>query len=337
MSDKVYYFETLKFLDKRKKLKEAISIAHPNFALVKYWGKNDTEENQPAMSSVSVTIDSLISKTKISENSSSKYLKWSLNGREQNDLSRILPTINYLSNLYGTENNIQIESSNNFPTAAGLASSASGIASLVTAFAKYYDLHLTMEEKIKACILGSGSAPRSLLGGFVLMDHLDHFRCSQILERSEWHLNILVCITSNDEKNISSRDAMEISRKTSPNYEEWLDINSLHIKQAIRYIKAKDLLGLGKVAEENCDFMHKVINSSVPSITYKNRMTEMCIETVKQLRDSGHQLFYTVDAGPQVKIICEQKTSKIIKDAILRQAIVPQIIDTSIGMPPQSL
>jgi diphosphomevalonate decarboxylase len=337
LSDKVYYFETLKFLHKRKKLKEAIAIAHPNFALVKYWGKNDIKENQPAMSSVSVTIDSLISKTKISKNSSSKDLKWSLNGREQNDLNRILPTINYLSNLYGTKDNIQIESSNNFPTAAGLASSASGIASLVTAFERYYDLQLPMEEKIKACMLGSGSAPRSLLGGFVLMDHLDHFRCSQILERTEWQLNILVCITSTEEKIISSRQAMEISRKTSPHYGKWLDINSSHIRQAIRFIKAKDLLGLGKVSEENCDFMHKVIHSSIPSITYKSEMTEMCIETVKQLRNKGHQLFYTIDAGPQVKIICERKTSKIIKDAILKQKIAPQIIDASIGMPAQSL
>ena len=197
-------------------MKETVAIAHPNFALVKYWGKKDSNQNRPAMSSISVTVDSMISKTKIFKNPQSNHHQLFINGIEEFDLSKILPPLEYLSEFSGADEYLVIESQNNFPTSSGLASSASGIASFVTAYEAYYDLCLDINHKAEASMLGSGSAPRSLIGGFVLMDHKDNFRCSQILKEPEWPLDVLICIVSKEPKEISSREGMEISKKTSP-------------------------------------------------------------------------------------------------------------------------
>ena len=109
-------------------MSEVTAIAHPNFALVKYWGKADSVSNRPAMSSISLTIDALTSTTNISKNQGSSENIWILNGEEQNDLARINPVLKYLNNISRNNYGCIIKSGNNFPTSAGLASSASGIA-----------------------------------------------------------------------------------------------------------------------------------------------------------------------------------------------------------------
>mgnify|MGYP003388172605 FL=1 len=317
-----------------KNSKETTAIAHPNFALVKYWGKRDVTRNQPAMSSISITVDSMQSETTLTRNKLSNQHRLFINGKEESDLSRILPTIHYLSNCSKSDDYLMIKSKNNFPTSAGLASSASGIASFVTAYDAHYEMDLTMDDKVNACILGSGSSPRSLIGGFVIMDHRDNFKCSEILNKSDWPLDVLICIASTEPKKISSREGMEISRKTSPIYQNWLDINLEHINKASESIKVKDISELGKISEENCKLMHKVMSTSDPSIVYKSDITKSCLVVVEELRAKGHELFYTIDAGPQVKIICNPRSSEIIKDEILSKTRVKEIIHTKIGGPP---
>jgi len=316
-------------------LKETVAIAHPNFALVKYWGKKDSKKNRPAMSSISVTVDSMISKTKISKNSKSNHHQLFINGVEQSDLSKILPPIEYLSEFSKTDEYLVIESQNNFPTSSGLASSASGVASFVTAYEAHYELCLDINHKVEASMLGSGSAPRSLIGGFVFMDHKNNYRCSQILKEPEWPLDMLICIVSKESKKISSREGMKISKKTSPIYQDWLDVNEKHINLALNAIKDKDISQLEKVTENNCKLMHKVMKTSKPSISYMTDVTHGCLTEIEKLRSSGHKLFYTIDAGPQVKIICDPKSTEIIRDTITDNTGVIDIIYSGLGGPPR--
>ena len=316
-------------------MKETTAIAHPNFALIKYWGKEDSSQNSPAMSSISVTVDSMHSKTKIFDNSQSNRHQLFINGVEESDLSKILPPLEYLSKFSKSEDYLIIQSQNNFPTSSGLASSASGIASFVTAYEAHYDLNLDVSQRVEACLLGSGSAPRSLIGGFVLMDHNNNYRCTQILEESDWPLNVLICIVSKQQKKISSRQGMEISKKTSPIYQDWLDINNKHINLALNAIKEKDMIGLENVAEENCKIMHKVMETSIPPISYMTDVTHSCLSEIENLRSSGHKLFYTIDAGPQVKIICDPESSKIIKDSIIDRTDVIDVIQAGLGGRPR--
>ena len=322
-------------MDKRNKLKETTAIAHPNFALVKYWGKEDSSQNRPAMSSISVTVDSMYSKTKISKNAQSKRHQLFINGVEESDLSKILPPLAYLSEFSKSDDYLIIQSQNNFPTSSGLASSASGVASFVTAYESHYNLNLEFDYKVESCLLGSGSAPRSLIGGFVLMDHKNDYICKQILEKSDWPLDVLICVVSKEQKKISSREGMEISKKTSPIYQEWLDMNHKHITLALDAIKKKDMVELEKVTEKNCKMMHEVMKTSTPSISYMTDVTHSCIEEIDNLRSLGHKLFYTIDAGPQVKIICDPKSTEIIKDIIINRTDVIEVIHAGLGGAPR--
>ena len=316
-------------------MKETTAIAHPNFALVKYWGKKDSKQNRPAMSSISITVDSMQSKTKIFKNTLSKCHRLFLNGREETDLSRIYPSLFYLSEISKSDDYLVIRSENNFPTSSGLASSASGIASFVTAYDAHYKMNLDTSDRIEACMLGSGSAPRSLIGGFVLMDHSNNYNCTQILQKDDWSVDVLICIASRETKKISSREGMEISKRTSPLYQDWLDTNEKHISLALDAIKEKNMSRLEKVTEENCNFMHEVMKTSKPSIIYMNDVTHSCIAEIENLRASGHKLFYTIDAGPQIKIICDPKSANTIKDTISQRTDVIDIIHTGLGGSPR--
>ena len=316
-------------------MKETTAIAHPNFALVKYWGKKDSKQNRPAMSSISITVDSMQSKTKIFKNKLSNRHRLFINGVEETDLSKIFPSLFYLSEISKSDDYLVIQSENNFPTSSGLASSASGIASFVTAYDTHYEMNLGMNDRIEACMLGSGSAPRSLIGGFVLMDHSNNYNCTQILQKDDWSVDVLICIASRETKKISSREGMEISKRTSPLYQDWLDTNEKHISLALDAIKEKNMSRLEKVTEENCNFMHEVMKTSKPSIIYMNDVTHSCIAEIENLRASGHKLFYTIDAGPQIKIICDPKSANTIKDTISQRTDVIDIIHTGLGGSPR--
>jgi len=316
-------------------LKETTAIAHPNFALVKYWGKKDSKQNRPAMSSISITVDSMQSKTKISKNTLSNCHRLFINGVEETDLSKIFPSLFYLSEISKSDDYIVIQSENNFPTSSGLASSASGIASFVTAYDAHYGMNLGISDRIEACMLGSGSAPRSLIGGFVLMDHNNNYSCTQILQKEDWPIDVLICIASREAKKISSREGMEISKRTSPLYQDWLGSNERDISLALEAIREKNMSGLEKVTEKNCNFMHEVMKTSKPSIIYMNDVTHSCVAEIENLRASGHKLFYTVDAGPQIKIICDPKSTNTIKDTITHRTDVIDIIHTRLGGSPR--
>jgi len=312
-------------------LSEVTAIAHPNFALIKYWGKADSIQNIPAMSSISLTVDTLASTTQISQQPEVQENIWELNGERQSDLGQILPTLDYLSEVGEVKEPCLIQSDNNFPTAAGLASSASGVASIVVAYNRFFDLGLTNKQMTKAAMLGSGSAPRSLLSGLVLLDVENQFDCQTLAEPNQWPLSVVVCITDDKRKTVSSREGMEISRKTSPLYESWLKVNASHIEQAKKAINERNLRALGQVSEESCKQMHEVMRTSNPSINYMTNKTIDCINAIEGIRSSGFDLFHTVDAGPQVKIICKTEDSGLIQKRISSLSSVRQTLVANIG------
>ena len=310
---------------------EVTAIAHPNFALIKYWGKANSKTNIPAMNSISLTIDALTSTTHISINKGSNRNIWVLNGQEQNDLGRINPVMKYLNNISRNKHGCIIESENNFPTSAGLASSASGIASLVIAYNKLFRLDMSFDQLVEASMLGSGSAPRSLLGGFVILNVENELYTQKILEPEDWPLSIIICITDDKEKIISSREGMEISRKTSPFYQSWLDTNKGDIQIAKSAIAEQDIKKLGEVTEKNCYLMNQVMRTSSPQINYMTERTNNCIEEIKEIREDGVELFFTVDAGPQVKIICKPEDKELIKDRLINKSYVTNLVEANIG------
>ena len=313
-------------------MKSATAIAHPNFALIKYWGKSNVGGNIPAMSSLAITLDSMMSETTVSFPDDLKLDTWILNGVEQPSLGQIQPPCEHLKKISPIDQPCLIESKNNFPTAAGLASSASGIASLVSALDKVLETKLSKQQMIEAAMLGSASAARSLFPGFVLLDVTENdVTCKTILEAEEWPLNVIVCVTSTNQKTMSSRQGMEISKKTSPIYSDWVSNHQQDIDLALQAIAEKNFHQLGKIAEQNCLKMHQVMKTSQPSIDYWNLATHTCVENVKDMQGKGMPVFFTIDAGPQVKIICEPDVSKEVATLMEKVPGVRSIIESCLG------
>ncbi len=313
-------------------MKSSTAIAHPNFALIKYWGKSNVSGNIPAMSSLAITLDSMTSETTVSFPHNLEQDTWMLNGVEQPSLGQIQLPCEHLKKISQIEQPCLIESTNNFPTAAGLASSASGIASLITALDNALGTKLSNQQMIEAAMLGSGSAARSLFSGFVHLEVVqDQLNCATILAAEEWPLNVIVCVTSTKQKTISSRQGMEISRKTSPMYSDWVRNHQEDMELALQAIAAKNFEQLGKIAEQNCLKMHKVMKTSQPPIDYWNPATYTCVETVKDMQRKGIPVFFTIDAGPQVKIICEPDVCKDVVSLMQKVPGVQSIIESRLG------
>jgi len=306
------------------------AIAHPNFALIKYWGKSDASNNLPDMSSISITIDTLFSTAKVSYDSTLKKDLWILNDIEQESLGQIKPTMNYLKSFKPAKDFCVIESTNNFPTAAGLASSASGVASIVVAINELFNLNLSEKELINAAILGSGSAPRSLYSGFVYLNK-KNYSCETILDSNQWPLKIIICQTSSDRKLVSSRDGMRISKSTSSYYKDWVNDQDNDIKKALKAIKMKDFDLLGEVSEDNCKKMHKVMETSSPPLIYRNATSHLCIQKIEEMKVNGIGIFYTIDAGPQVKIICKAQHADQVISEMKSIPNIQDIIEVNIG------
>ena len=313
-------------------MKSSTAIAHPNIALIKYWGKSSTVGNIPAMSSISITIDILESKTKISFPSDLNEDTWILNGSKQSSLERIKMPFDELKKMSNVRDSCLIESDNNFPTAAGLASSASGMASLVMALSDALELELSLQQMIELAMLGSGSAPRSLFSGFVSLDVAgEKVTCNRIIEGNQWPLEVVICVTSSDQKQISSRAGMEVSRKTSPLYDNWVGNHQKDSQIALAAIQSRNFEQLGTVVVDNCLKMHQVMKTSQPSIDYWNETTHAVVQQVKSLQLQGWDIFYTIDAGPQVKVICKPDLTEEVAVEINKIPGIESIVKCGLG------
>ena len=287
---------------------QATAIAHPNVALIKYWGKASVGTNQPAVGSLSLTLADLETRTTVSFSNAAGGDTVMLNGApDAAAAGRVTRCLDILRAKAGTRLAAQVESSNNFPTAAGLASSASGYAALVRAADAALGLGLDTNELANIARLGSGSAARSLYSGIVTL-HPDHdqqiVRCATLSDIEEWPLVTVVAITSQERKAVSSTDGMESSRLTSPLYQGWLDTHPDDLDSATDFVKARDFAGLATVSELSCLKMHAVALSTEPPLVYWSGVTCDVMNKVRELRAAGLPVFFTVDAGPQVKAVC---------------------------------
>ncbi len=285
--------------------------AHPNIALVKYWGKRDRDRNLPAVGSVSITLDTLVTHTDLTLQDARLGDQLTLNGRGATDRerSRVRHLADCFRRLSGSERAVDVVSNNNFPTAAGLASSASGYAALVTAMDQAFQTGLSREALSGLARQGSGSAGRSLFGGFARMhrgqrDDGKDAVATPLLGKDEWPLEVVVAIASEQEKSVSSTVGMEATRDSSPFYQQWIDTQEADIDRAIEAIAQRDFRELRAVAEYSCLKMHGLMLSAEPGLVYWNHATVACIHEVRSMRDEGIDVFFTIDAGPQLKAVC---------------------------------
>ena len=231
----------------------ATAIAHPNIALIKYWGKRETEDNLPAVGSLSVTLGALVTETTVDFDADAQQDSLILNGRDQlGEQARLTRCLDALRQMTGETRHARVTSRNDFPTGAGLASSASGYAALVTAAAGALHLQPDDSRLLDIARIGSGSAPRSMFGGFVLLGVDDDTTvCRPLLAPGEWPMEVTVAVTSEADKPVTSRDGMERSRRTSPYYGAWLESHAPDLDRAQELIQARDFAGLAELAGDD--------------------------------------------------------------------------------------
>lgn len=304
---------------------QTTAVAHPNIALLKYWGKQDAPGNLPATPSLSITLDSLTSTTTVAEAPADRFC---LNGQEAAN-GKVLRTLASWRREHPIPP-LAVSSHNNFPTAAGLASSAAGFAALAKAVDAHCGLGLTAAETSALARRGSASAARSIHGGFVTLAG-PHWRAAQLLPSEAWPLCVVVAIVEAGPKAVPSTEGMERSRTSSPYFNAWVASAAPDFAAMKRAIGERDFAALADLTEASCLRMHALMLSSRPPLLYWSGATVECLRTVRELRAEGCQVFATVDAGPQVKAICQPQDAERVEAALRRLAGVAQTLRVGLG------
>ena len=310
---------------------QGTAIAQPNIALIKYWGKRDVERNLPAVGSISITLRELFTRMHVEFDHSLPADTLQVNGTADD---KMLPRLaDCLDRVAGEDRPCaRIASTCNFPIAAGLASSASAFAAVTVAAAQAAGKALDVDTLASLAGRASGSAARSLFGGFVELENReDDIRCRTIAQADDWPLAVVVAITEKGPKAVGSTEAMEISRQTSPFYSSWVEQQAHDLDAARSAIAARDFEKLAAIAEHNCLKMHSIMWASRPPMVYWNAATMRCLQTVRQLQGQGIGVFFTIDAGPQVKAVCLPEHVDDVEAALRATAGVTDIMTTGLG------
>lgn len=317
---------------------QATARAHANIAFVKYWGKRDLELNLPSAGSLSLTLEGLTTTTTVTFGgtaSDSLVIDGSVTPGALGKALRVMAPIRERA---GIDAPVLIESENNFPTGAGLASSASGLAALTKAAVRAAGLEssLTDAELSALARLGSGSACRSIFGGYVqwqagaAADGSDSHAMT-VFPPKHWDLRALVTVVQDRPKEVGSTAGMIHTEGTSPYHEAFVAQAEHDLEAARDAIANRDLTALGRVAERSCLRMHAAMLAGDPPLIYLTSESWQVIEAMRRLRAEGVPLFFTADAGPNVKIFCERPAMTDVEGALRRLACVKQVIQARPG------
>lgn len=278
--------------------------AYVNFALIKYWGKKDDELRLPNQASLSFTVDKLYTETSVEFNSNLKEDNVTINGvmNDPKMSKRVIKHLNYIRGLYNEPRFAYVNSINYVPTAAGLASSASSFAALTAAAIDNLGVKITKDELSRISRIGSGSASRSIYGDFVVWNTGNDKESIGTKLDVKWpEFRIIVCLVSRDIKKHSSSKTMDLSVKNVEKYSKWVKESKEDLDNMLIALYNKDIDSVGLIAENNSNHMHDLIEST--GIKYKNEDSYTLINRIEDMRKSGIKAYYTMDAGPNVKII----------------------------------
>ena len=316
---------------------QASAQAQANVALVKYWGKRDTDLNIPAVGSLSVTLDALWTRTRVTFDPALGKDVLRISGQPDtpaHQTERATRCLDRLRHLAGVAYGAHIETENNFPTGAGLASSASGFAALVTAGAHALGLDLTAPRRSVLARQSSASAARSIFGGFVELDP-DHGTAdgaaTPLLAPDAWPLEVTIALTSEQPKTVGSTAGMGHTAQTSEYYDAWVGTAPRDMATARRAVAERDFEALARVSERSCLKMHGLMLSADPGLVYWNSATVACIHAIRALRRSGVPVFFTIDAGPQVKAISPPGAAGQVQTMLRTVSGVLDVIRSGLG------
>lgn len=305
---------------------EGTAVAPINIALCKYWGKRDELINLPVTSSLSISLSPLGTKTdvRIAEGTDSFVLNDQEISLESPAGQRVVEYLDLFRPDPHTA--FHIDSSTNVPVAAGLASSASGFAALAMALDKLFNWNLDTRSLSILARLGSGSASRSVFDGFVEWhagEDPDGMDCYAEKLPYEWPVFCVALVEiSSEQKYISSRAAMAQTVRTSKLYRGWPARARADLEELKAGIAEKDIVRVGRVAEANALAMHATMLDSRPAVLYWKPETIKTIEKIWAIREAGTALYFTMDAGPNIKLLFEECDRDLIEREFSPQTTV---------------
>lgn len=311
------------------------AIAHPNIAFIKYWGNRDDKLRLPCNSSLSCNLAGLETRTSVRFDPSLSADCFTLAGEriEGSALARVSDFLNIVRELAGRPHYAEVSSANNFPAGAGIASSASAFAALVLAASTAIGLNLEEKELSGLARRGSGSASRSIPGGFVEWQagtgDADSYAFS-IAPADYWELVDLVCVLDTSHKSVGSTGGHALAH-TSP----LQALRQLHVTERLdlcrKAILERDFELFSIVVEEDSNLMHAVMRTSSPSLVYWLPETEVILWTVKEWRNQGKAVCTTVDAGPNVHVLTLKQDVPWALTQLKQLPGVRQILQAQVG------
>lgn len=318
---------------------KVISRAHPNIALIKYWGKRDPVLNLPDTGSLSVTVGDLFTEVVVEASPHNTDLLL-IEGQVPSaaEATRMVQLVRHFRTLMPDAPPLKVDSYSNFPRAAGLASSASASAALSLGLDKFLGLRLSRQVLSTIARQFSGSGSRSLHGGFVewrrgeLPDGSDSFAVP-LAPASFWPLTTFVLVVDPGPKEVGSRDGMNQSRATSPTYPSFVIQNTADLEVARQALQDRDLALLSTLSERSCLGMVATQLTSQPPLYYWQGTTFSLITSLRRLRQEGLALIFTTDAGPNVKVFCEAATTPILRQKLSQLPGVKQLLECPVGGP----
>ena len=303
---------------------KATAFAHTNIALIKYWGKRQQQFNLPDTDSLSLTLKAFGTETTVTlhEGDHDRFI---LNEEEQSDnnLKKVTTFLDLIRSQSSNHAKAIVQSTNHVPTAAGLASSASAFAALSLAAASVYALKDQSPKSLSILARqGSGSAARSIYGGLVHMkkgqDNDGHDAYASPIENHQLDLGMLVIPCDIGPKKVSSTVGMNHTQATSPYYKMWVKSHDEDIRAAHAAIASNNFDDLGQIMEHSTLKMHATALTAQPGLWYWNAKTWEALNTIKELRSSTLPFYFTMDAGPHVKVLVQRQQLEEIKKLLAK-------------------
>jgi diphosphomevalonate decarboxylase len=309
-----------------------------NLALVKYFGKRDLPLNLPAAGSLSLTLEPLTTTTEVTFDNGFTEDRVTLDGAPAGEkfATRVTRFLDLVRQMAGSDLYAQVSTENAFPTAAGLASSASGFAALALGATRALGLELADDQLSVLARRGSGSAARSVPGGITLWragekaDGSDSY-ATGIAAPEDWDLRVVVGVTDPGPKAIGSTEAMIHTADTSPYYQQWIDSVDGDLAGAVEAVENRDFTALGEITERSALSMHAAAIAARPGIMFWNGTTIEGLHLVRRLRKDGLEAYFTCDAGPQPKVLCTPQDQAAVAEALNNMPGVTEIIQCRLG------
>jgi diphosphomevalonate decarboxylase len=316
---------------------QSTAMAHPNIAFIKYWGNRDNSIRLPENGSISMNLDGLETRTHVRFSSSLKKDTLNLNTKNITGagLERVTCLLDIVRSLSRIDMYAEVVSENNFPTGAGIASSAAAFAALSLAASRAAGLALTETQLSRLARRGSGSACRSVPGGFCewlkgTSDN-DSYAVS-IAAPDHWDLADCIAVIQGDEKKVGSTEG-HATAASSPLQDARVAGAENRLARCRNAILTKDFASLAEVVELDSNMMHGVMMTSNPVLFYWDPLSLSLMKEIPEWRKAGLQVCYTLDAGPNIHAICTVDSANIVADRLTNYPGVKQVLKAGIGGP----